>query len=254
LIIVKLGGSVLTDKTKPFTIRYATLMNLISDIRKYINETKNAMIIVLGGGSFGHFIVSKCIEDKGFIDEYCASLTSNVMNELALHISRLFNISGLSTMVFTTHSIFTYDNYELKGDTKIINHYLKQQIVPILYGDVILYKGRFKVLSGDEISWYLASILNADKLIFVTDVDGVYDRHPRYPNARHLPLISLSKDLNKIRIETRGYDVTGGIIGKLKIGLRYHRGFEVLIINGLIKGNLYKALIGEKIKATKVIP
>jgi len=255
LIIIKLGGSIITDKDNPFALRYNVVNNIAKDIHRFIDKTLKSIVVVLGGGSFGHYMVSKYVKEKGFIDRECASITTNIMNKLALMVADIFFQNNLHAIVFNSHAIFQYVNQELTcSGIELIKEYLRKGIIPILYGDVILHEKEFKVLSGDEISWFLAHKLNAEKLIFVADVDGIYDKPPDNPNAKFLPIISLSRSLDRIHAETKEHDVTGGILEKLRIGLKYHKGFEVLIINGMKKENLYKALIGEEVKATRIIP
>jgi len=102
------------------------------------------------------------------------------------------------------------------------------------------------ILSGDQIAGYLAKILRAEKVIFLMDVDGIYDKNPREKGAK------LITELTKEGIEhllesseSAGIDVTGGIGNKLKKALEIAHYSDVYFINGKVKGNLTKVLQGE---------
>ncbi len=263
-IILKIGGSVITDKSVPMKIRYNVIHRIAREIRKYLNEYSDSrLIIVHGGGSVGHYLVKKLkVLEHGW-DEKKYSAISNEMIRLALTISSILNINKVPATIITTHALFVLDN-----DNKIIDNdigvrvlegYLSRGLIPILYGDAVIKvlnnDVEFKILSGDDISWYLAGKLNASKLLFATSVNGIYDRDPSHPDARLLKEISLD-EIGYIGSKLRGYDVTGGMLNKLKSGIMYvnvlPKDLEVIVFNGLVEDNIYKALKGTLETYTKV--
>ena len=70
LIIVKLGGSLITDKTKPFTARMEIIADLAQQIKEALDEDKNlSLIIGNGGGSFPHYPAVKYQMNDGIKNE-----------------------------------------------------------------------------------------------------------------------------------------------------------------------------------------
>ncbi|MHA1665551.1 MAG: amino acid kinase family protein, partial [Candidatus Njordarchaeales archaeon] len=104
------------------------------------------------------------------------------------------------------------------------------------------------IVSGDYIIEFLARELRPDKVIFGTDVEGIY-RDPKDPTSL-IPRIderNLS-DMRKFLKSTQKIDVTGGMIEKLNSMVRISKlGVLVQVISLLSSGNVYRAIKGEKI-------
>ncbi|MEM4823971.1 MAG: isopentenyl phosphate kinase, partial [Zestosphaera sp.] len=128
-------------------------------------------------------------------------------------------------------------------DFSVVERFISSGMVPVLYGDVIISGSELKVLSGDDIVWYLTNSLGLRKVIFVTDVNGVYDKDPKLcEDARVLSNMHVSDVLREASFWEVS-DVTGGMLNKLKKPLSLGiRGVTVYVVNGLIPGNLLNAL------------
>jgi isopentenyl phosphate kinase len=126
-----------------------------------------------------------------------------------------------------------------------IKNYLKNDLVPVVFGDVISdEKLGCTILSTEEIFKLLAKFLKPKKIILMSNVEGVYDSKGKVIpeiNKKNFPEIQkFLKGANKI-------DVTGGMAHKVKEAMEMAKGkIEVFIIGGK-KGNLEKYLKGEKI-------
>lgn len=267
VIILKLGGSIITDKSKPMKIRYNVIERIAKEVREFINKNEDKLVIIHGGGSIGHYLVCKLrVKEEGW-PPLKYSIIAHEMLKLSSIIANAFIKEGIPSIVIPPHAIFSLgENLVIKYDAQTINiikEYLDRNIIPILYGDAVIYeKGstKFEILSGDDIAWLLASILGARKLLFATSVDGVYDKHPKEKDAkliRELNLCSIKFDEKTVGSKNDGkyYDVTGGMMNKLKAGMKYINSLkdtEILIFNGLIEGNIYKALIDKPIRYTQV--
>ncbi len=203
------------------------------------------------------------LPDNKYIPEFIDSLVNINDNEFKLCIDKVDKYMKQHNNIIKLSLIKPLDN-----DNKIIDNdigvrvlegYLSRGLIPILYGDAVIKvlnnDVEFKILSGDDISWYLAGKLNASKLLFATSVNGIYDRDPSHPDARLLKEISLD-EIGYIGSKLRGYDVTGGMLNKLKSGIMYvnvlPKDLEVIVFNGLVEDNIYKALKGTLETYTKV--
>jgi len=254
--VVKFGGSVITFKERPLTIRSDVIKYLVNEISQVIKGFEDLkLILVHGGGSFGHYVVKECLKTSNVLTDECFSKTTYTMTVLNVIIVRELINAGLQAISLPPHAVFLRDNNGvLRYDLRVINECISRGIIPVLYGDVIISGNSYEVLSGDTISWILAKELSADELIFLTDVNGVYDKDPKkHPEARLIKEIR-SADLSNISISQSEYDVTGGMVRKLMEGLHYGVvGVKVKVINGLIQGNLYKSLCGEEFIGTVIM-
>ncbi len=260
LTVLKLGGSVVTDKSKPYSIRKDVLRRIAGELKPYL-ELNNKLVIVHGGGSHGHHIVNLYRRKNRIEDEHYYSKVTIIMNELSLKISHYLSIEGIPVVILPTHALFKLnENNELEVySLNVIVEHLEQNIVPILYGDVVLSKKGFPVLSGDDISWYLACKLRAQKLLFATSVNGIYSGPiGESPIIEQIDCRGKNMDeiLNKIYVvrDKSSIDVTGGIINKIVAAKKYGcKNLDVIIFNGLVEDNIRKVLLGEKIPGTKVL-
>jgi isopentenyl phosphate kinase len=117
-----------------------------------------------------------------------------------------------------------------------IKNCLKNDLVPVVFGDVISdEKFGCTILSTEEIFKLLAKFLKPKKIILMSNVEGVYDSKgrviPEINNKNFLKVQKFLKTTDKI-------DVTGGMAHKVKVAMEMAKGgIEVFIIGGT-KGNL----------------
>ena len=212
LIIIKLGGSAITNKKRPFKARVDIIKRSGSQIKRII-EKGWRVILVHGGGSFGHYTAKK----YGLGD--AKRIMSVRLSMLRLDEIVVSTLLSEDLNVYPIHtSCIGLNEDKLIIDLKVIRAALDLNFIPILQGDVILdYKLGVRIISGDEIIKYLADKLRPRKVIFGSDVKGVYNKNPLlYKDA--VLIKSLSPSLTSIDMRDNGYfDVTGGIKKKLKI-------------------------------------
>jgi len=258
LTILKLGGSVVTEKNKPLTPNIKAIKRLAEEIHE---ADFKPLIIIHGGGSYGHPLAKKYNIPSGLKD-YSQRLgfseTHEAMVNLNSLIIRTFLEHGIPAFGFAPSSFIITEKGRIHVfDLKALMMALEIDLIPVLYGDAVFdNKLGFTILSGDQIAAFLAVKLGARRIIMGIDVDGVYDSDPkRNPSARLIPELSL-RNLEKLMKKIGGSqapDVTGGMMGKmLELKVAVERGIDVLIVNALLPGNIYKALIGEKVVGTRI--
>jgi len=246
--IVKLGGSVITDKLRQKFIKKDTLNRLSREIA----ESNVRIIIVHGGGSFGHPLAKKYKVHLGLTESTLigASLTEAAMKELNLYVINSLISHGIPALPFSPLSIIINNlkNIETKFFETIVYSF-NIGFTPVIYGDVVLDKSQgFSVLSGDKIIIELAKIFKPKRVIFCLDVDGIYTSDPKIDSSaqliRELTLEEAIKMTKKIA-STNKIDVTGGMKSKLEASIEIAQlGADVIFINGNRHRLLQKALKG----------
>ncbi len=255
-LILKIGGSVITDKEKPLTIDRESMESIALEIGEAYRENPAKILLIHGGGSYGHYIVKRLIETRGEIDGEGFSQITWWMNELNRELVMRLRDRGLPAVSISTHSIF-YEKHDgsLSYYVEPVARMLEGGLIPVLYGDaVVSEKNRYTILSGDTIAWKLSLELGCGKVLFATDVDGVFDRDPSKPGARLLRELRISRDSTALDTSSSKYDVTGGMRRKILEGVEsLRRGVRALIFNGRRRGNIYRALKGYEDVGTVVI-
>jgi isopentenyl phosphate kinase len=246
LTIIKLGGALITDKSKPYTIREAILKQAAKEIATAIGPC----IVVHGAGSFGHVPVIKRKLYSGFKNRNQLPDLSQTMIEvfeLRMNVTKALQEAGLAPVVFLPSNIFFMTDGEIIGHfSGAFRQYLSLGMTVLLGGDMCADDKRgFSVCSGDKIIHHLARLLNPKHVIFATDVSGFYTADPKLdPKAQLIQHISLSNisDIEKLAEEATTPDITKGMKGKIKEIKRFksilETGTQVVILGMMEPGIL----------------
>ena len=259
LKIVKLGGSVISDKSKPFSFRTKVVQRIAYEIREYLKAFPQcSLIMVHGGGSFGHPLVKEYNLQKGLADEKSlegASLTNNAMRELCMKISKILIKAGLHVFPLQTSALFMREYGTKFIGAKIVKETISKGFIPLLHGDLILDSATgVSVLSGDEIIVHLASTFKPLETLFIVDVDGIYVNIDGKRKWLHKITLRELDNLISYMEPIEGYDVTGGMLYKLSQVRELLKICEkVKIVNGLRKRNVFHAFAGDVFKGTIIV-
>jgi len=255
LIVLKLGGSVITRKEeKEFEINSENLKRISKEIANALNERDFGLVIVHGAGSFGHLPAKRYELYKGLRNKTQLmgfSIAHKSMRYLNLHVIDYLQKSGINAIPYQASAVGILSNGRLVHfPTTIIKKLVEMNIVPVSHGDVLIdEKMGIGILSGDHLVPYLAKKLNATRVIIATDVDGIYTKDPKKnEDAEFLREIN-SNTISKIEEigTSNAIDVTGGMKRKLQELLELVRfGIESEIISGTKHGILERALKGER--------
>ncbi|MEM4168769.1 MAG: isopentenyl phosphate kinase [Thermoproteota archaeon] len=236
LVIVKLGGSVITRKDEPFTPN----IPVIGQVSKQVSELLRdySLILVHGGGSYGHVVASEYRVAEGYLQPGQLIGLSRVklkMNELTQLILTSLASHGVPAVPVTPVSCLTCSSGRIESFfTEPLRMMLSLGLVPLIPGDIAMDSSekRFTIVSGDQLSSFLAVKLDAVKLVYGTDVDGVFTGDPRLnPNASLIRVLRRSM-LPSLTASLRPCDVTGGIYRKIEEGLyAAEKGVRVIIGN-----------------------
>lgn len=230
LTVIKIGGSIIFDQSGNIN------KNLVSELFKIFSLLNTPKIVVLGCGKKLHGLTYKYnLTDKpetkegkimglgerlsGFFEIYkiieknlfkVASLAPEFERPLTIHPANLFikkseGSKGRHEIVWLDERVFDHTHYLLTSG-----------------GIVLDQKILVSAVSSDTIASYLAKTYGANKMILLSDVDGVYSN---INGGELLREVSLKK--------IRNYKVIGGMSSKLRrIKLAVNEGIPTVIING----------------------
>ena len=261
MIILKIGGSILTNKDAVSEVDTKSLKRIASEIKSSLDNSFKELIIVHGAGSFGHPPAKKYkIGEKFDESEYPQKRigfceTQNAVKKLNMYICEAFIDEGLPVVAIPASSFMRATNKRITdGNLDSFKRYLEKGFIPVIYGDVVLDDElEICVISGDQLIQYLAKNLNPDMVVLGTDVDGVYNKNPKtHDDAIFFDKFSSLDDLDTLE-GTTNVDVTGGMVGKIKELLYLaDLGIESKIINAEVEDNVFKVLEDEKVKGTVI--
>ncbi|MFA5986320.1 MAG: isopentenyl phosphate kinase [Parcubacteria group bacterium] len=266
--IIKIGGSIITDKSSHKLIVHRELLHDIAkELHQYLlKKPRTELIIIHGAGGPGHHIAHQhgladgTLHDPVKIRAVCD--TRLVNQKLNTEICEILLQNDIPVIPAHTGTLITQKNKEIVScDLSILQSILGSNCIPVLYGemvhDAVL---EYSVCSGDTSAAYLAQHLPVEKIFFATDVDGIFDRDPhKFPEAQLIPNISLHDIYNdtSLSIErSHNTDVTGGLRGKLSVFQSFadhaHTLKEIIIFNGTDPKKYHDVLTGTATISTRI--
>ena len=253
LIMIKWGGSLITEKDKAFTPRLDIIQSLAQQIKKII-EIKPELKIILGhgSGSFGHSVASKYqtrngvktqTDWEGFARVWHAARSLNVI------VSQALFDQGISSVTFSPMSFISTSN----GIGTDYFHFpfekaLSSGIVPVVHGDVVfdqILGGT--ILSTEDIFSYLSDFYHPQKIFLAGIEDYIWSDFPE----KKIPIKSITtRNFDEIKNkigESTSVDVTGGMFAKVKLMLdlvKKSPSTKISIFSGLTSDCLIKEVLG----------
>lgn len=264
LLLVKLGGSLITDKTRPESPRTEVIERLAGEIARASGTRPGGLILGHGSGSFGHVMARRHGLAQGIhsadqlpgvslTQERAAALHRIVTAALAAAGALPFSIAPSSCVVSAAGRPVTLADEPLRLA-------LGRGLLPVVYGDVVTDREwGVSICSTERLFDLLArrlpllpdNGLPIRRVLWLGETDGVWD-----DAGRTIPRISADTftEAAKAIGAPAGVDVTGGMLHRVETALGLARlGIPSLILNGLVPGALESALRGEEVAGTEVL-
>ena len=242
MILIKLGGSIITNKDKPLSPR----RKVIENITRSLARIKEPMIIVHGGGSYGHYWSVRYdmhTKPKRY-DLHGVAIVKNSMIELDKII-----LDALVKNKLNPYSLpptdFMVGDKPVPKKVNEISKMAKAGLIPTTYGDALWFKNKKTyILSGDKIMTHLSKLLKPRLVIFALNVDGLYS------DLKTKKLISELKGEIPV-ISQNKMDVTGGMARKVQEATQIAKsGVDVFFVNGNNPERIVKAVKNRKYQGT----
>ncbi len=261
LVLIKLGGSLITDKDKPYTPRPEMMQQLVQEI-SFIREQNPHLKLIIGNGagSFGHQSAQKYQTIDGFHADdsklgFCLVHQDAVdLNRLLTKIFLEANLPVVSlpplTMAFTKNKKLVATNF------CAIEKCLEADLIPVVFGDVVLDEViGGTILSTDALLSELAKYFHLQgkyqvMLVNAGNYPGVLDQNGEV--ISHITTANYSQ-LKAGLGKSESVDVTGGMGGKVAEFLAISSlGIDCWIIDGRLPLNLANAVLGNPTLGTLI--
>lgn len=268
LVFLKLGGSLITDKTKPYTPLPDVMDDLALQIKTALQTHPDLRVLIgHGAGSFGHVpaseyktrdglppratpLVYRRRDDtqnnywKGFAEVWYQASTLNRFVMEALHKADLHAIS-----LPPSSSVISSNGQVSVWDTTPIRMALAADIVPVIFGDTVFDEVRGgTILSTEDLFMYLTDALHPERILLAGIEAAVWEDFPaRTRKVEKITPASFNEIKSGVGKSTTA-DVTGGMESKVRQMLELaekHPNLTVQIFSSDEPGNLVRALGGE---------
>ena len=257
LYLLKLGGSVITDLSKPNTVASGpvTISTLLEEAYEAYSSGGFDLIIGHGSGSFGHVAAAQYKVSEGLAYPN-SKLGALITHMTAKQLNDIFIGEGIKLEMplypFSPANFSFADNGELRdGFCSHIESAIEKGFIPVVYGDVVIDKSKgISVASTEKVLDFIANDIKPKKVLYGSDTDGVFTANPKeHPDARHIGVIdssNIDQALENTGVSNSRVDVTGGM--KTKLAKLYETckrtGAEGYIFNIKRPGILKAMLLG----------
>ncbi len=256
LVFLKLGGSLLTDKTRPQALRGDVLQRLVAEIAAALTERSDLRLVIgHGSGSFGH-VTARQYRTRDGVNSPAAwrgyAEVARVAAELnRLVVDALWEAGVPALRIQPSASARCHDGELLALDDRPLIVALHNGLTPVVHGDVALDEVRGgTIIATEEIFGWLAPRLHPQRVVLVGEVAGVLTADPGSGiegevideiTPATLPLLA------EMLGGSRGVDVTGGMAAKVSQMVALVRAVPSLacvqVISGLTPGLVRSVLV-----------
>jgi isopentenyl phosphate kinase len=240
MILLKIGGSVLTDKARPNTVR----KDIVRMVAQQIADAKAGdLVLVHGAGSFGHpqaatyLYKGRSVSDVWKTHRAVSSLNTLFINELHSRSVPALPIHPLDSITLNAGRIAYFD-------MTVLHLMLQNGTIPVLHGDIVIDSADgFNILSGDQIITYLAQRMQPEKIGIGTDVDGIMYKGEKIAHLNASEFENYREDI----VGSSVVDVTGGMLRKVSELVEIAKaGIQSEIFNATREGNITKFLMSNR--------
>lgn len=262
LTFIKLGGSLITDKTQPYVPRLDKLAELCQEISGVKASAPPGLGLILGhgSGSFGHTAARQYGTRQGVTDAQGWHGFAEVHFQAALlnhYVMEALNAASIPALAFPpSASVIARDGQVSVWEIEPLRRALANGILPVIYGDVAFDEVRGgTILSTEDLFQHLARQFQPGRILLAGLEPGVWTDFPLRTRLVEDIDPGLFAKLRAGVSGAVGADVTGGMESKVEQMLNLVKsvpGLEVVIFSAQEPGNLARALKGERL-GTRIV-
>lgn len=268
LLFLKLGGSLITDKTQPYTPRLDVLEEVALQISTALQSHPNLRLVLgHGSGSFGHVAASEYRTRDGFVPRASPLLhrerdhteesywkgfaevwyQASALNRFLMKTLNKTNVPSIALP--PSANVIASDGQVAIWETTAIRMALAAGLVPVIYGDVVFDEVRGgTILSTEDLFGFLARALNPERILLAGLEAAVWEDFP--DRTRKIETITPQsfRDIRAGVGKAVGADVTGGMESKVTQMLdlvRQNPDLKIQIFSGTEPGSILRALAGD---------
>ena len=185
-VVVKIGSSLLAN-SEHLTLRYAFMHGVMEDIARLREAGADVVLTSSGAVALGLAVIGKTPEEAGILDKQAAAacgqpLLINAYKQIALEYG--FDIAQVLVTLEDLEERRRFLNVK-----NTITRLLERGVLPIVNENDSVTTQEIKVGDNDRLAAKVAQMIQADEFIMLTSIDGLYDRNPEDPQARHVPVV-----------------------------------------------------------------
>lgn len=242
-LVIKIGSSLLADEERLIP-RWGFIQRVLEDIALLRAEGHEVVLCSSGAVALGMRTIAVTPETAGLKDKQAAAACGMpLLLNAYKHIGHQYDLDVAQILV----TLGDFEDHRRFLNTKnTVDRLLSAGVLPIINENDTITTEEIRVGDNDRLAAKVAQMIQAEHLVILTSVDGLYDRHPSEPGAQ---LIETVSDVGQYLDVTRSVSTlgTGGMLTKMQAAnMAQNAGCNTLIANGEVERPVSSALKGER--------
>lgn len=251
-VVVKIGSQILSSSNG---IEEGRIRGLVSDLALLHDQGKEVVVVSSGAVAAGMTRLGLSERPKTVPQKQALAAVGQI-TLMALYERCFSEFDKSVAQVLLTHEDLA-DRRRYLNAKHTLQTLFDFSIIPIVNENDTVAVEEMKFGDNDHLSSLVATLMEADLLVMLSDVDGVFDRDPRlFPDAQLIPLISDLK-LYKIKIggQSPGPYGTGGMTSKIEAAEKAAAsGIPTIIANGMETASIPRVFDAKEEIGTLILP
>ncbi len=243
-MVIKVGSALIAPGGKELSTRY--LVNLAKFIIQSRNEGKEIVLVSSGSVAAGATLNQQLSLKKNRSIPEKQALAAIGQPQVMQYWQNLFDFP-CAQVLLTLSDLENRQRFVNAKNT--INKLIEFNAMPVINENDSVAIDELKVGDNDNLAAYVALLVDADKLLICSDVDGLFDSDPGLNPAAKLidEIKEIDNTILKMANTTRNPLATGGMLTKLQAAQKAtQRGIDTLIVNGTNPQTFDKLAKGQK--------
>ena len=248
-IVIKVGTSTLAHPTGHLNIRRVeNICKILSDIKNAGNE-----VILVSSGAIGMGVGKLGLRTRPSDIPTKQAAAAVGQCELMYTYDKLFNEYNHTVGQLLITGDDVKNEIRHRNFTNTINRLLELDAIPIINENDTVATNEIVIGDNDTLAAIVSECVKADKLVLLSDIDGLYTADPhKDPNGKLITLITKIDDsVRALAGGSAGDQGTGGMATKIQAAeICMNCGCEMVITNGSNPENLYRIVDGNTVGTT----
>ena len=245
-IVIKVGTSSLTYETGKINIKKIEhLVRVISDLRN-----RGIEVVLVSSGAVGAGVGKLNLPEKPSDTRKKQALAAIGQATLVSIYDKFFSEYGHSTAQVLLTKFILEENERYQNTKNTFETMFEYGVIPIVNENDVISTYELEFGDNDTLSAYIAELVEAELLIILSDIDGLFDSNPaENPNAKLIPVVEkIDEGTRSLAGGAGSRRGTGGMITKLNAAeIVTQKGIHMIITNGAEPERIYDILEGKQI-------
>lgn len=255
-VVIKIGSNILTHANGTLdTTQLSALVDQIVELQKAGVKT---IVVSSGAVAAGRSEVKSCGKRLDTVSQRQLFSAVGQVKLINKYYSLFHDLGVTCGQVLTTKEAFSSRNHYL-NQQHCMKTMLENGVTPIVNENDTISITELMFTDNDELSGLVATMMDVDALVILSNIDGIYDGDPSDPASKVIPKIDGSHtEISQYISSSKSSFGRGGMLTKSRIASKVaDQGIEVIIANGKRPNILLNLLLNDKgreVVATRFTP